>query len=99
MYWAIFGMVTNKQPNEQLGDPSASLLLTSVRRQSFAIVLGSLFNLVLDFVLFSKNFDCWLTLLVGVFAQLGRKVSEEILQLLRAKIQPDFVKRIQQTRI
>ena len=34
VYWAIFGMVTNEQP----GDPSASLLLTSVRRQSFAIV-------------------------------------------------------------
>ena len=33
MYWAIFGMVTNKQP----GEPRASLLLTSVRRQSFAI--------------------------------------------------------------
>ena len=33
-YWAIFGMVTNKR---QPGDPSASLLLTSVRRQSFAI--------------------------------------------------------------
>ena len=28
VYLAIFGMVTNKQPNEQLGDPSASLLLT-----------------------------------------------------------------------
>ena len=26
---AIFGMVTNKQPNIQLDDPSASLLLTS----------------------------------------------------------------------
>ena len=37
MYSAIFGMVTNKQPTEQPGDPSASLLLTSVRRQSFAI--------------------------------------------------------------
>ena len=30
-------MVTNERPTEQLGDPSASLLLTSVRRQSFAI--------------------------------------------------------------
>ena len=30
-------MVTNKQTNEQPGDPSASLPLTSVRRQSFAI--------------------------------------------------------------
>ena len=29
MYSAIFGMVTNKQTNEQPGDPSASLLLTS----------------------------------------------------------------------
>ena len=36
VYSAIFGMVTNKQPTEQPGDPSASLLLTSVRRQSFA---------------------------------------------------------------
>ena len=34
VYWAIFGMVTNKR---QPGDPRASLLLTSVRRQSFAI--------------------------------------------------------------
>ena len=38
MYWAVFGMVTNNQPTEQLGEPSASLLLTSMRRQSFAIV-------------------------------------------------------------
>ena len=30
-------MVTNKQTTNQLGDPSASLPLTSVRRQSFAI--------------------------------------------------------------
>ena len=29
-------MVTNKQTNEQPGDPRASLLLTNVRRQSFA---------------------------------------------------------------
>lgn len=29
-------MVTNEQTNEQPGDPSASLPLTSVRRQSFA---------------------------------------------------------------
>ena len=36
MYWAIFSMVTNKGTNEQLGDPRASLLVTSVRRQSFA---------------------------------------------------------------
>ena len=28
-YWAIFGMVTNKQTNDQPGDPRASLLLTS----------------------------------------------------------------------
>ena len=28
VYSAIFGMVTNNQPNEQPGDPSASLLLT-----------------------------------------------------------------------
>ena len=34
LYWAIFGMVTNKR---QPGGPRASLLLTSVRRQSFAI--------------------------------------------------------------
>ena len=39
VYSAIFGMVTTKQPTEQPGDPSASLLLTSVRRQSFAIYL------------------------------------------------------------
>ena len=63
------------------------------------LVSESLFNLALDFVLLSKNFDCWLTLLVGVFAQLGRKVSDEILQLLRAKIRPDFVKLIQQTKM
>ena len=37
VYWAIFGMVTNKR---QPGDPSASLLLTSVRRQSFAKCRG-----------------------------------------------------------
>ena len=36
VYSAIFGMVTNNRPNKQPGDPSASLLLTSVRRQSFA---------------------------------------------------------------
>ena len=36
VYSAIFGMVTNNQPNKQPGDPRASLLLTSVRRQSFA---------------------------------------------------------------
>ena len=29
MYWAIFGMVISNQTNEQPGDPSASLLLTS----------------------------------------------------------------------
>ena len=33
-----FRLVTNKQPNNQHGDPSASLLLTSVRRQSSANV-------------------------------------------------------------
>ena len=73
--------------------------MTNIWKSTKQLVSESLFNLVHDFVLFSKNFDCWLTLLVGVFAQLGRKVSEEILQLLRAKIRPDFVKRIQQTRI
>ena len=36
MFSAIFGMVTNNQPTEQPGDPRASPLLTSVRRQSFA---------------------------------------------------------------
>ena len=40
VYLPIFGMVTTKQPTEQPGDPSACLLLTSVRRQSFAISLG-----------------------------------------------------------
>ena len=29
VYWAIFGMVTTERTNEQPGDPSASLLLTS----------------------------------------------------------------------
>ena len=38
VYSAVFGMVTNEQPNNQPGDPSAHLLLTSVRRQSFAII-------------------------------------------------------------
>ena len=38
MYWAIFGMVTDR-PNKQPGDPSASLLLTSMRRQSFAMIM------------------------------------------------------------
>ena len=33
-------MVTNEQPNNQPRDPSASLLLTSVRRQSFAKIIG-----------------------------------------------------------
>ena len=37
VYWSIFGMVTNEQTNDQPGDPRASLLVTSVRRQSFAI--------------------------------------------------------------
>ena len=46
VYSAIFGMVTNKR---QPGDPSASLLLTSVRRQSFAIIF---------FVLNSFNWTC-----------------------------------------
>ena len=32
VYWAIFGMVTNKQ----LGDPSASLLLTNEKVVFFA---------------------------------------------------------------
>ena len=36
-------MVTNEQPTNQPGDPRASLLLTSVRRQSFAIS-GTLYN-------------------------------------------------------
>ena len=40
----------------------------------------------------AKNFDCWLALLVGVFAQLGGKLSNEIFWLLRAKIQPCFFK-------
>ena len=40
----------------------------------------------------AKNFDCWLALLVGFFAQLGGKLSNEIFWLLRAKIQPCFVK-------
>ena len=40
-YWAIFGMVTNERTNEQTGEPSASLLLTSVRRQSFAKALAT----------------------------------------------------------
>ena len=35
---------TNKRTNEQPGDPSASLLLTSVRRQSFAIAWLSIFT-------------------------------------------------------
>ena len=41
VYSAIFGMVTNEQP----GEPRASLLLTSVRRQSFAITLDFLHRL------------------------------------------------------
>ena len=54
MYWAVLGgvnsylsvysaissMVTIEQPTKQPGDPIASLLLTSVRRQSFAYRLG-----------------------------------------------------------
>ena len=36
VYSAIFGMVTNNRTNNQPGDPRASLLLTSVKRQSFA---------------------------------------------------------------
>ena len=36
VYSVIFGMVTNKRTIKQPGDPSARLLLTSVRRQSFA---------------------------------------------------------------
>ena len=31
VYWAIFRMVTNERTNKQPDDPSASLLLTSVR--------------------------------------------------------------------
>ena len=37
VYSAIFVLVTNNQTTNQPGDPRASLLLTSVRRQSFAI--------------------------------------------------------------
>ena len=29
VYWATFGMVTSERTNKQLGDPRASLLLTS----------------------------------------------------------------------
>ena len=36
VYKAILGMVTPDQTTNQPGDPSASLPLTSVRRQSFA---------------------------------------------------------------
>ena len=36
---AFFGMLTTKRTTKQPGDPSASLLLTSVRRQSFAILV------------------------------------------------------------
>ena len=36
VYSVILGMVTNKRTIKQPGDPSARLLLTSVRRQSFA---------------------------------------------------------------
>ena len=39
VYWAIFGKVTNDQTNKQPGDSCASLLLTTVRRQSFAIII------------------------------------------------------------
>ena len=37
VFLAIFGTVTPNRTNKQPGDPSASLLLTNVRRQSFAI--------------------------------------------------------------
>ena len=40
VYSVIFGMVTNKRTIKQPGDPSARLLLTSVRRQSFAKIIG-----------------------------------------------------------
>ena len=36
VYSSIFGIVTNDRTTNQPGDPSASPLLTSVRRQSFA---------------------------------------------------------------
>ena len=39
VYSAISGMVTNNQPKKKTGDPRASLLLPSVRRQSFATFL------------------------------------------------------------
>ena len=44
VYSAIFGMVTNERPTEQPGEPSASLLLTSVRRQSFAKITSPLIS-------------------------------------------------------
>ena len=54
VYSAIFGMVTNERPTEQPGDPSASLLLTSVRRQSFAkTILSGFFPQLKD----GKNND------------------------------------------
>ena len=52
VYSPIFGMVKNNQPTNQPGDPSASLLLTSVRRQSFAKI-ASFCRKMLDTTLLS----------------------------------------------
>ena len=44
VYWAIFGMVTNDQPR----DPSASLLLASMRRQYNYVFSGKQIQLIMS---------------------------------------------------
>ena len=52
-----------ERTNNQPGDPSASLLLTSVRRQSFAIPLPEKFNSLVCCV-FGKNCSIFVALII-----------------------------------
>ena len=79
MYWAIFGMVTNKQTSKQPVDPSASLFLTSEKavfcnkiwklicqHEQSAVNLATCANFVAP-VNFSLNFLPLFCKLAGLF--------------------------------
>ena len=73
-------MVTNERTNEQPGDPSASLLLTSVRRQSFAIILriAVVINNVIRIIVVTRQISRWIMVLVQVVAHYDKPRNHHI---------------------
>ena len=88
MYWAdstticlcIQSFSAWWQTTNQPGDPSASLLLTSVRRQSFAIILriAVVINIVIRIIVVTRQISRWIMVLVQVVAHYDKPHNHHI---------------------